>query len=87
MFGHEFGEPVWILGIINNTNKDFRLGIANSRDKNTIKAFVSRHVKKGNKICTMVGHLMITWMSLILAIYAINTIMARESMVRSQPRI
>ena len=52
MFGHEFGEPVWILGIINNTNKDFRLEIANSRDTNTIKAFISWHVKKGNKICT-----------------------------------
>ena len=52
MFGHEFDEPVWILGIINNTNKDFRLEIANSRDTNTIKAFISRHVKKGNKICT-----------------------------------
>ena len=52
MFGHEFDEPVWILGIINNTNKDFRLEIANSRDTNTIKAFISRHVKKGNKIYT-----------------------------------
>ena len=52
MFGHEFSEPVWILYIINNTNKDFRLEIANSRDTNTIKAFISRHVKKGNKIFT-----------------------------------
>ena len=52
MFGSELGEAVWILGIINNTNKDFRLEIANSRDTNTIKAFISRHFKKGKKIYT-----------------------------------
>ena len=40
------------MGIINNKTHDFRIDYTKSRDSNAIKNFISRHVQKGNKICT-----------------------------------
>ena len=53
MFGHTNGNQNWLLGIVDNSNHDdFRIDFAATRDTDSIKAFISKHVKKGNNICT-----------------------------------
>jgi len=41
---------VWLLGIIDNASKDFRLEAVFNRDEITIKSFISRNVEIGNNI-------------------------------------
>jgi hypothetical protein len=51
MFGNANGNQFWLLGIVDNSNHDdFRIDFAETRDTDSIKAFISKHVKKGNNI-------------------------------------
>jgi len=47
MFGHTNGNKNWLLGIVDNSNHDdFRIDFAETRDTDSIKAFISKHEKK-----------------------------------------
>ena len=52
LFVHSNNKQVWILGIIDNTNKDFRLDGTFNRDTASLKNFISKYVKIGNTIIT-----------------------------------
>jgi len=53
MFGHVNGNQYWLLGIVDNSNHDdFRIDFEETRDTDSIKAFISKHVKIGKNICT-----------------------------------
>ena len=49
LFGHVYGNQLWMIGIINNKYGDFR--IEPNFTKNTTN-FISKHEAKGNNICT-----------------------------------
>ena len=51
LISHLGGKQVWLLGIIDNSKKDFRLEASFKRDETTVKAFISKFVEKGNTIC------------------------------------
>ena len=44
------GNKQWVLGIINNFNKDFRIEITKNRNTDTLKSFICKYVHKGNTI-------------------------------------
>ena len=46
------GEPIWVLGAINNATKDFRLEAVKIRDSNILKLFITTYIERGNKIIT-----------------------------------
>ena len=50
LFAHSNNKQVWILGIIDNTSKDFRLEGTFNRDTNSLKNFITKYVKTGNTI-------------------------------------
>ena len=50
LFAHSHNKHVWILGIIDNTSKDFRLDGTFNRDTNSLKNFITKYVKTGNTI-------------------------------------
>lgn len=52
LFGHINGDQFWLLGIINNQTRGFLIEFTNSRSSASIKSFISKHVKKVNKIST-----------------------------------
>ena len=52
LFGHINGDQFWLFGIINNQTRDFSIEFTNSRYSASIKSFISKHVKKSNKIYT-----------------------------------
>ena len=52
LFVHSNNKQVWIFGIIDNTNKDFRLDGTFNRDTASLKNFISKYVKTGNTIIT-----------------------------------
>ena len=41
---------IWVLGIIDNTTKDFRLDIAYERNQNILKSFIMNYINRGNII-------------------------------------
>ena len=43
---------IWLLGIIDNQNKQFRLTHTLKRDAVTLKNFIEKHVPRGNRIVT-----------------------------------
>lgn len=55
LFGHINSDQFWLPGIINNQTREFRIELTNSRPSASIKRFISKHVKKGNKSTQMVG--------------------------------
>ena len=50
---------IWLLGIIDNYIKEFRLAPAINRDQNTLRNFIEKHVKKVTILLSMVGRGMI----------------------------
>ena len=53
LFSHtDIGDKIWVLGIIDNQTKDFRLNISLKRDQNVLKSFITRYVEPGNTIIT-----------------------------------
>lgn len=44
------GDKIWVLGIIDNQTKEFRLNISLKRDQNALKSFITRYVEPGNTI-------------------------------------
>ena len=50
LINHINNKQVWLLGIINNNTKDFRIEGAYNRDTNTLSNFISTYVEKGNVI-------------------------------------
>ena len=47
LISHLGGKQVWFLGIIDNSEKDFRLEAPFKRDESTNKAFITKFVEKG----------------------------------------
>ena len=41
------GNKQWVLGIINNFNKDFRIEISKNRNSDTLRSFICKYVHKG----------------------------------------
>lgn len=52
LFGHCHGNQIWILGIINNNTKEFRLEGSFNRDSVTLEKFIKKFVLTGNNIIT-----------------------------------
>ena len=52
LFGHRKGQQVWILGEIDNTNRDFRLEASYQRDGATLEKFNRMNIEEGNHIIT-----------------------------------
>ena len=44
------GEQIWILGIMDNNSKDFRLEAVKQRNSETLKTFILNNIECGNKI-------------------------------------
>ena len=50
LFNHgKNNTQIWILGIINNASKEFRLEATKTRDSSTLKKFVKKFVATGIK--------------------------------------
>ena len=43
-------QPIWVIGIINNLTKNFRLEISKQRNEEVLKKIITAHVKSGNTI-------------------------------------
>ena len=43
---------IWLLGIIDNETKNFRISPTIERDTSNLKAFITKHVERGNHIVT-----------------------------------
>ena len=41
---------IWVLGIIDNTTKDFHLDIGYERNQNILKSFIMNYINRGNII-------------------------------------
>lgn len=53
LFSHDVNRnQLWVIGLIETTNKDFRLVLARNRDADTIKTFVERTIPIGNCLVT-----------------------------------
>ena len=52
LINHYQGHQVWLLGIRDNNNKDFRVEGSFKRDTRTMEAFITNYVEKGNHIVT-----------------------------------
>lgn len=52
LFTHiKSGESVWVLGVINNQDKNaFRLEATTKRNSETLKLFIKKYIGKGNTI-------------------------------------
>ena len=42
------GQQIWVLGIIDNYSKDFRLNLTLDRNQETLESFITRYVEPGN---------------------------------------
>ena len=52
-FSHDINsESIWVLGMTNNTTKDFRVVATKIRDTIHLKEFITRYISPGNKIIT-----------------------------------
>ena len=49
---HHKYKQIWLLGVINNTTKKFRIIGSFKRDSSTISRFIKKFVRSGNKIVT-----------------------------------
>ena len=49
-FTSEGNENIWVIGVINNCTKQFRLEISKIRNSNVLKKFIFAYVKPGNII-------------------------------------
>ena len=49
-FTSEGNENIWVIGVINNRTKQFRLEISKLRNSNVLKKFIFAYVKPGNII-------------------------------------
>lgn len=47
-----FRQQVWLLGMTDNINKDFRVKSSFNRDTETMKAFITQYIDKDNQIVT-----------------------------------
>ena len=52
LFTHIKGKQIWVLNIINTSNKNFRLMVTLNRDTSTLKNFITSFVPPGNNIIT-----------------------------------
>ena len=52
LFAHKNGKQIWLLGIINNSTKDFRIEGTYERTTDCIQKFICFNLKKGNNIIT-----------------------------------
>ena len=52
LINHYHGKQVWILGVTDNFNKVFRVEGSFNRDTETMKAFITQYIDKGNYIVT-----------------------------------
>ena len=52
LISHKNGRQLWLLGIIKNTSKEFRIEASFLRDIPTIKIFIKKFVETGNTIVT-----------------------------------
>ena len=46
------GEQIWVLGIVDNLTKDFRLDLSLDRNQERIKSVITQYVESGNTIVT-----------------------------------
>ena len=50
LINHIDNKQVWLLGIINNSTKDFKIEPSYSRDSQILSNFINQYVKSGNTI-------------------------------------
>ena len=44
------GTKIWIIGIINNANKDYRIEVSKTKDSESLKKFLINYIEPGNTI-------------------------------------
>ena len=49
---HTDGVQTWVVGLVNSETNDIRLETVDSRDHNTLKTIIEKHVGIGNYIIT-----------------------------------
>ena len=52
LIGHKNNSQLWLIGIINNSTKDYRIEATFQRDVNTMKEFITKYTIRGNNIIT-----------------------------------
>ena len=52
LINHFDGKQVWLIGICNNKNKDFRIEASYNRNAETLKAFIETYADKNSYIIT-----------------------------------
>lgn len=52
LFTHQDGIQTWVIGLINTESNNIRLEIVTSRDSDTLKNIIHKHVEPGNYIVT-----------------------------------
>ena len=52
LFGQVDGNQFWMIGIINNKDRDFQIEPTFTWNIADLKNFISKYVAKGNSICT-----------------------------------
>lgn len=50
LFTHHNQKQIWILGIVNNSTKEFRLEASYNRDADSMEKFLTNNAKGGNTI-------------------------------------
>ena len=50
LINHKDNKQIWLLGIINNSTKEFRIEASYSRDGDTLSKFINLYVETGNTI-------------------------------------
>ena len=50
LINHKKGRQIWLLGVINNQSKEFRIEGTFNRDASTIAKFIQNYIEKGNTI-------------------------------------
>ena len=44
LIGHKYGKHLWLIGAINNANKDFRIECVFQRDSNSMETFIKKYI-------------------------------------------
>ena len=52
LISHNNNKQIWLLGLINNSTKEFRIVASYKRDSLTLAAFIKKYIKTGNNIIT-----------------------------------
>ena len=59
----------WVIGLINTNTKNIRLETTLHRDADTLKLIITKHIKRGNRIVSDGGCVILGYLLIILDMY------------------